>query len=143
MCQHRTPIRAGVFQVSEPCQGPVPTLRDMGLTRGTQHALLGAPDPLVQGSEVLPRRSRPIEAPWGVLYFLATRCSQPCPCGGVGCCFPCDPGVSHGCGVFIQQKGGTAVSRYRQLLFGDQGYLCNIVSLNKIQFEHTRALLWP
>ena len=46
-CRHRTPIRAGVFQVSEPCQGPIPTLRDLGPTRGTQHALLGAPDPLV------------------------------------------------------------------------------------------------
>jgi hypothetical protein len=73
-----------------------PTLRDLGLTRGTRHALLGAPDPLVQGSGVLPRRSGPIDAPWGVLSFLATRCSQPCPCGGVGCCFPCDCGCRTG-----------------------------------------------
>jgi hypothetical protein len=116
--RHRTPIHAGVFQVLEPCQGPVPTLRDLGLTRGTRHALLRAPDPLVQGSGVLPWRSGPIEAPWGVLSFLATRCSQPCPCGGVGCYFPCDPRVSHGCSVFILQKGGTPVSRYRQWPLG-------------------------
>jgi hypothetical protein len=66
---------------------------------------LGSSGPVVQGSDVLPRRSGPIDAPWGVLSFLATWCSQPCPCGGVRCCFPCDPGASHGCGVFILQKG--------------------------------------
>jgi hypothetical protein len=54
MCQHRTPIRARVSQVvPEPCQGPVPTLRDLGLTQGAWHALLGALDRLVQGSGVL------------------------------------------------------------------------------------------
>jgi hypothetical protein len=75
MCWHRTPIHAGVSQVSEPCQGPVPTLRDLGPTRGTRYALLGAPVPLVQRFGVLPRRSGPIDAPWGVLSSLATRCS--------------------------------------------------------------------
>jgi hypothetical protein len=66
---------------------------------------LGSSGPVVQGSGVLLRRSGPIDAPWGVLSFLATRYSQPCPCGGVGCCFPCDWAVSYGCGVFIPQKG--------------------------------------
>jgi hypothetical protein len=52
-CRHRTPIRAGVSQVPEPCQGLVPTLRGLGLTRGARHALLGASDQLVQGFGVL------------------------------------------------------------------------------------------
>jgi hypothetical protein len=39
-CRHRTPTLVGVSQVSEPCQGPVPTLRDLGPTRGTRYALL-------------------------------------------------------------------------------------------------------
>jgi hypothetical protein len=82
----------GVSQVSEPCQGPVPTLRDLGPTRGTRYALLRAPVPLVQRSDALLRRSGPIDASWGVLSPLATRCSQPCPCGGVRCCFSCDRG---------------------------------------------------
>jgi hypothetical protein len=68
MCRPRTPIRAGVLLVPEPCQGPVYTRRDLGLTRGTRHALLGAPDPFVQGSG-------PISAPRGVLSFLAMWCS--------------------------------------------------------------------
>jgi hypothetical protein len=108
------PYSCRVFQVSEPCQGPVLTLRDLGLTRGTRYALLGAPDPLVQGSGVLPRRSGPIDAPWGVLSFLATRCSQPYPCDGVGCCFPCDrEGVARVRRLHTAE-GGTPVSRYRQ-----------------------------
>jgi hypothetical protein len=43
------------------------------LIRGTQHVLLGAPDPFVQGSD-FPWRSGPIDAPWEVLSFLATWC---------------------------------------------------------------------
>jgi hypothetical protein len=104
-CRHRTPIRVGVFQVPEPCQGPVPTQRDLGLTRGTRHALLGAPDPLVQGSGALPRRFGPIDAPRGVLSFLATLCSQPCPCGGVECCFPCGRGHCTGATSSYYRKG--------------------------------------
>jgi hypothetical protein len=84
-CRHWSPIHVGVSQVSEPCQGPVPT-------RGTRYALLGAPVPLVQRSGVLLQRSGPIDAPWGVLSSLATRCSQPRPCGGYRCCFSCDRG---------------------------------------------------
>jgi hypothetical protein len=106
MCQHRTPIRAGVFQVSEPCQGPVPTLRDMGLTRGTQHALLGAPDPLVQGSEVLPRRSRPI---LGSLIF---------PCHAV---LPTLP-MRWGRVLLPVRPGG--VTRVRRLHTAERGYRC-------------------
>jgi hypothetical protein len=30
---------------------------------------------------------------------------SPAPCGGVGCCSPCDLEVSYGCSVFILQKG--------------------------------------
>ena len=89
----------------EALPGPGPYLRDLGLTRGTRHALLGAPDPLVQGSGVLPRRSGPIDAPWGVLSFLATRCSQPCPCCGVGCCFPCDRGCRTGAASSYCRRG--------------------------------------
>jgi hypothetical protein len=39
--------------------------------RGTQHVLLGAPDPFVLGSGV-PWRSGPIDTPRDVLSFLAT-----------------------------------------------------------------------
>jgi hypothetical protein len=91
-CRHRTPIHAGVSQVSEPCQGSVPTPRDLGPTRGTQYALLRAPTPLVQRSDALLLRSGPIDASWGVLSPLVTWCSKPRPCGGVRCCFSCDWG---------------------------------------------------
>jgi hypothetical protein len=62
---------------------------------------LGSSGPISTGAGVLLRRSGPIDAPWGVSSFLAMWCSQPRPCGGVGCCFPCDRGVSYGCGAFI------------------------------------------
>jgi hypothetical protein len=104
-CRHRTPIHAWVSQVSKPCQGLVPTLRDLGPIRGTRHALLGASVPLVQRSVVLPRRSGPIDAPWGVLSSLPARCSQPHPCGGVGCCFPCDRGCRTGAASLYCRKG--------------------------------------
>jgi hypothetical protein len=97
-CRSRTPIRVGVLLVPEPCQGPVLTQRDLGLTRGTRHALLGAPDPFAQGSGGGPDLSvHP-----GVSYLSLPRGSpSPAPCGGVGRCSPCDLGVSYGCSVFI------------------------------------------
>jgi hypothetical protein len=72
-CRHRTPTHAGVLLAPGPCQGPDLTRRSLELIRGTQHALLGALDPLVQGSDI-PRRSGPIDAPRDVLSFLATWC---------------------------------------------------------------------
>jgi hypothetical protein len=44
------PYSCWVLLVPDPRQGPVLTRRDLGLTRGTRHALLGAPDPFVHGS---------------------------------------------------------------------------------------------
>jgi hypothetical protein len=120
-CRHRTLIRVGVFQVPKPCQGPVPTLRDLGLTRGTRHALLGAPNPLVQGSGALPRRFGPIDAPRGVLSFLATRCSQPCPCGGVGCNFPCGRGRRTGVASSYCRKGVPLSQGTDTCLFESEG----------------------
>jgi hypothetical protein len=64
-----------------PCRGPRhpgtlprsgPYWGSLELVRGTQHVLLGAPDPSVQGSGV-PWRSGPIDAPWEVLSSLARR----------------------------------------------------------------------
>jgi hypothetical protein len=74
-CRHQTPIRVGVFLVPKPCQGLVPTLRDLRLTRGTRHALLGALDPLVQGVRRPSTEVRTYRCTLGVLSFLATRCS--------------------------------------------------------------------
>jgi hypothetical protein len=85
--------------------GPLFVLGSPRSRSPARHALLGAPDPLVQGSGVLPRRSGPIDTPWGVLSFLATRCSQPCPCGGVGCYFPCDRGCRTGAASSYCRKG--------------------------------------
>ena len=105
--------------------GPLFVLGSPRSRSPARHALLGAPDPLVQGSGVLPRRSGPIDAPWGVLSLLATWCSQPypcsgagvfiwdvlsllatwhpraCPCGGVRRRSPRGKETSHGCGVFM------------------------------------------
>jgi hypothetical protein len=85
--------------------GPLFVLGSPRSRSPARHAFLGAPDPLVQGSGVLPRRSGPIDTPWGVLSFLATRCSQPCPCGGVGCYFPCDRGCRTGAASSYCRKG--------------------------------------
>jgi hypothetical protein len=73
-CWHRTPTHVGILLVPGPCQGPDLTQKDLGLTRGTRHALLGAPDSYVQGSGVPLWRSGPIDVPWEVLSFLATWC---------------------------------------------------------------------
>jgi hypothetical protein len=94
----RTPTHTGVFLILGPRQGLVRTWRDLEPTRGTRHALLGAPDPSIQGSGV-PWGSRAIDASRDVLSFLATWCSYACPCGGR--CSPYDLGVSHGCNTFI------------------------------------------
>jgi hypothetical protein len=48
--------------------------RDLGPTRGTQHAFLGAPDSYAQGSSVLLCASGPNDASWDVLPSLATWC---------------------------------------------------------------------
>jgi hypothetical protein len=84
---------------------------DLGLTRGTRHALLGALDPFVQGSGGGPDLSVHPGEPY---LSLPHGAPSPAPCGGVGCCSPCDQGVSYGCSVFILQKGVPPVSRYRQ-----------------------------
>jgi hypothetical protein len=42
---HRTPTHVGILLVPGPCQGPDLTRKDLGLTRGTRHALCRGPDP--------------------------------------------------------------------------------------------------
>jgi hypothetical protein len=83
-----------------PRPGPYPG--DLGLTRGTRHTLLGAPDPFVQGSGGGPGLS---VHPGESYLSLPRGAPSPAPCGGVGCSSPCDQGVSYGCSVFILQKG--------------------------------------
>jgi hypothetical protein len=63
MFRHRIPTHARILLVPGPCQGPDLTRKDLGLTRSTRHALLGASDSYVQGSGVPLRRSGPIDAP--------------------------------------------------------------------------------
>jgi hypothetical protein len=82
-CRHRTPTHAGVLLVLGPCQDPNLTGGSLELIRGTQHVLLGAPDPFKQGSGV-PWRSGPIDAPREVLSFLATWCPRPAHVVGSG-----------------------------------------------------------
>jgi hypothetical protein len=48
-CRHRIPTHTGVFLVPGPYQGLVRIRRDLELTRGTRHVLLGAPDRSYRG----------------------------------------------------------------------------------------------
>jgi hypothetical protein len=101
ICRPWTLIRVGVLLVPEPCQGPILTRGDLGLTRGTWHAFLGASDPFAQGSGGGPDLSVHPGEPY---LSLPRGAPNPALCGGVGCCSPCDLGVSYGCSVFILQK---------------------------------------
>ena len=113
-CQHWTLTHVGVLPVPRPCQCPDLTRRDLRPTRVTRHAFLGAPDLYIQGSGVPLWRSRPNDASWGLLPFLATWCPLDLPTWWGRVLFSVWPGDV----VCVQRlqvvEEGTPVPGYRQ-----------------------------